>query len=56
MHFKITTIIYLVISVAVAILYINNSRPVHWVDSLVGFALGGLVFYLLKKFKGIIWK
>ena len=56
MKVKISTIIYILISIGVAFLYIKNVRPVGWFDSVFAIFIGILVFFLLKKIKGIVLK
>ena len=56
MKIKLTTIIYTLISIFVAFLYINNVRPVGWFDSVFAIFIGVVVFFILKNIKGIILK
>ena len=56
MKISIKTLVHILISIAAALGYINFVRPVGWFDSVFGLFLGILVFFLLKKFKGITLK
>ena len=56
MKVNLSTIIYILISIGTAFLYINNVRPVGWFDSVFAIFIGILVFFLLKKIKGIVLK
>ncbi len=53
MKVNLSTIIYILISIGVAFLYINNVRPVGWFDSVFAIFIGILVFFILKKIRGI---
>ena len=44
---------YILISIGVAFTYINNVRPVGWFDSVFAIFIGILVFFILKKIRGI---
>jgi len=56
MKVRLLTIIQIIISIGVAFIYINNVRPVGWFDSVFAIFLGILVFFLLRKIKGITLK
>ncbi len=53
MKVNLSTIIYILISIGAAFLYINNVRPVGWFDSVFAIFIGILVFFILKKIRGI---
>jgi hypothetical protein len=56
MKIKFSTLIYTLLSIIIGVFYISIVRPVGWFDSVFAIFLGLLVFFLLKKIKGIIWK
>ncbi len=53
MKFSINTILGIVLGVAAFFFYVSNVRPVGWFDSVFGLLLAGIVFLIVKKFKGI---
>jgi uncharacterized BrkB/YihY/UPF0761 family membrane protein len=56
MKLKISSIIYAIIGILAGFLYISNVRPVGWFDSVFGIFIAIVVFILLKRVKGILWK
>ena len=56
MKINVSTIIYVIVSIAAGFFYINNVRPVGWFDSVFAIFIAIVVFFLLKKVKGVIWK
>jgi hypothetical protein len=53
---KFNTIVGIILGALVFLFYVSNVRPVGWFDSVVGLTLAIIVFVIVKKFKGIIWK
>tara|TARA_B100000902_G_C26637557_1_gene587490 strand:+ start:162 stop:326 length:165 start_codon:yes stop_codon:yes gene_type:complete len=53
MRFSISTIIATAFGVMTFLFYVSNVRPVGWFDSIVGMILAVIVFFVVKRFKGI---
>ena len=53
MKFSISTLIGIGLGVMTFMFYVSNVRPVGWFDSIVGMALGLIVFIVVKRFKGL---
>ena len=51
--FKVRTVIAIVLAVTTMVFYFRITRPVGWFDAVVALILAGIVFYIVKKFRGI---
>ena len=53
MRFSISTLVAIGLGAMTFLFYVSNVRPVGWFDSIVGMILAVIVFFVVKRFKGI---
>ena len=56
MKISFKSILGIILGVSAFMFYVSNVRPVGWFDSVFAIFLGILVFFLLRKIKGITLK
>ena len=53
MKISIKTIAGIILGALAFLLYVSNVRPVGWFDSVVGLTIAIIVFFAVRKFKGV---